>query len=70
MGSHPLYVLASAAWRSLEQPRIVGGALIAAGYAQAALSREPRYEDSGFRRSLRSWQMGRLGRLLTRGEVR
>jgi len=70
MGSHPLYVLASAAFRMLEKPYVVGGALIAAGYAQAMLGREERYGDAGFREELHRWQLRRLGRLVVAGEVR
>jgi poly-beta-1,6-N-acetyl-D-glucosamine synthase len=70
MGSHPLYVFASSVLRMRERPYVIGGVLITVGYLRAALRREPRYECSDFRRSLRSWQKNRLWRLLSRGEVR
>ncbi len=62
MGTHPLYLAAIAAYRTLERPWVAGGLCIAAGYVQAALSRHPRYEDPAFRRHLRKWQMAELGR--------
>jgi hypothetical protein len=62
-------VLASGLFRMRERPYVIGGALIVAGYLQAALRREPRYGDPEFRRELRRWQYGRLLRV-PRGEVR
>jgi hypothetical protein len=70
MGTHPLYLLASATLRMLERPRVIGGLLIVAGYVQAALGRAPRYADRAFRRELRRWQLARLGRLVSGGVVR
>lgn len=70
MGTHPLYLLASAAFRCLEKPRLVGGVLIVAGYCKAWLGGEPRYGDARFRENLQHWQLGRLRRLVTRGAVR
>jgi cellulose synthase/poly-beta-1,6-N-acetylglucosamine synthase-like glycosyltransferase len=69
MGSAFAYVLASGLFRMRERPYVIGGALIVAGYLQAALRREPRYGDPEFRRELRRWQYGRLLRV-PRGEVR
>lgn len=70
MGSHPLYLLASAAFRCLEKPHIIGGVLMVAGYMGAWMRRAPRYADLEFRRSLQTWQLQRLGRLVTKGAVR
>ena len=41
------------ALRALERPRLIGGALILVGYLQAALRGSERYDEPGFRRSLR-----------------
>lgn len=60
MGTHPLYILASGAWRLRERPYVIGGILIVAGYIQAWLQGAPRYDDLRFRRHLHRWQLGRL----------
>lgn len=64
MGSHPAYLLASAAYRMLERPWIIGGLCIAAGYFQAAWRHQPRYEDPRFRAHLHRWQFDELKRML------
>ncbi len=64
MGTSLPYIIASGAFRAKEKPYIVGGALIVAGYVQAALERAPRYEAPGFRENLQAWQRGRLLALL------
>jgi cellulose synthase/poly-beta-1,6-N-acetylglucosamine synthase-like glycosyltransferase len=64
MGSWFPYVLASGVFRMRERPYGIGGLLLVAGYLQAALRGEPRYEDPAFRQELRRWQRSRLGRLL------
>jgi glycosyltransferase involved in cell wall biosynthesis len=64
MGSWFPYVLASGVYRMQERPYVIGGLLVVVGYLQAALRREPRYQDLAFRQNLRRWQRGRLGRLL------
>ncbi len=61
MGTHPLYILASGVFRMRERPFVVGGAMIVAGYVQAALEGAPRYDDPRFRRHLHAWQLKRLG---------
>jgi cellulose synthase/poly-beta-1,6-N-acetylglucosamine synthase-like glycosyltransferase len=60
MGSSFPYVLASGLFRMREKPYVIGGLLIAAGYLQAALRGEPRYDDPAFRAELRRWQQRRL----------
>jgi hypothetical protein len=70
MGSSWVYVLASGVFRMREKPRGIGGLLIFAGYLRAALRREERLEDAGFRRELRSWQWQRLRRLARGGGFR
>jgi glycosyltransferase involved in cell wall biosynthesis len=70
MGSHPLYVLASAVFRMREKPRVVGGFLIWWGWFCAMIRREPRLERPGFRSELRRWQMRRLFSLLRRRTAR
>ncbi len=70
MGSHPLYILASAVFRMSEKPYLIGGALIFVGYVQAWWKGERRLDKPEFRRELRAWQMARLRQLLFRGKVR
>lgn len=70
MGSSLPYVVASGVFRMHEEPRGIGGLLLIAGYVQAALRRERRYEDLEFRRHLRRWQWDRLVGLLRGRGVR
>jgi poly-beta-1,6-N-acetyl-D-glucosamine synthase len=70
MGSSLPYVVASGVMRAREQPYVIGGALIVAGYVMAALERAPRYEDEAFRSSLRRWQYQRLLGVLSGRGVR
>jgi len=57
MGTHPLYMLASTVFRMAKRPYVLGGAAMMWGYLEAALGRAPRYEDPGFRRFLRRYQL-------------
>jgi glycosyltransferase involved in cell wall biosynthesis len=61
MGTHPLYILAVAAYRMLERPFVLGGLFILWGYIRAWIENAPRYDHPGFKRSLHAWQMERLG---------
>lgn len=56
MGTGPVYMLASAAFRAARRPFLVGGLGMLAGYAAAAIRRAPRYDDPEFRRFLRKYQ--------------
>lgn len=56
MGTTPIWMLASAAFRMTRPPRIVGGVAMLYGFAKSALERKPRYGDATFRRFLRSYQ--------------
>lgn len=60
MGTHWLYVLGIAAYRTFERPYVIGGLGILLGYWIAALRRVERYDDPAFRRYLRRWQLARL----------
>lgn len=60
MGTHPLYAMAIAAYRSFERPFLVGGLGILAGYLLALARCMKRYDDPEFRRHLRHWQLKRL----------
>ncbi|QDL53396.1 glycosyltransferase family 2 protein [Rhodoferax aquaticus] len=60
MGYHPLYALASAAFRTREKPLVIGGILIMVGYIKAALQGVPRYDNPAFIRYLQNWQMAEL----------
>jgi poly-beta-1,6-N-acetyl-D-glucosamine synthase len=64
MGSSLPYVVASGVFRMREEPRVIGGLLIIAGYLGAALRLRPRYGDREFRHELRRWQWARLRALL------
>ncbi len=70
MGTHPLYIAASAGLRMLEKPYVIGGVLILIGYLTAAIRRDPRYPDLQFRQELKQWQLGRLRHLVAAGQVR
>ena len=60
MGTHPLYILAVGVYRMRERPFVVGGILIVLGYLKGWVTRTPRYDHPGFRKSLRAWQFERL----------
>ena len=64
MGTHPLYLLGIAIYRTFERPRGLGGLCILAGYFGQLIRRAPRYDAPGFRRHLHAWQMGELKRRL------
>lgn len=64
-GEHPLHVLAVAAQRSGDRPRVLGSLNYIAGWASAALSRAPRAEPE-LRAYVRRDQRRRLRRRLTR----
>lgn len=66
MGTDPLYMAASAAYRATRPPRVVGGAGMMWGYVEAALERKPRYDDRAFRSFLRRYQWD----CLVRGKAR
>ena len=57
MGTHPLFLLASALVRVKDRPRIVGALNILAGYVGAALRNETQHGDPDFRRQLRRFQL-------------
>ncbi len=61
MGTHPLYILAIAVYRSIEHPFLLGGLGILTGYLMAAVHRISRFGGEQFRNSLHAWQMERLG---------
>lgn len=65
MGYHPLYAIASGIFRMREKPYLIGGLLIIAGYLQAAIKRQPRYDNLEFRRYLQNWQLQQLWRKLS-----
>jgi biofilm PGA synthesis N-glycosyltransferase PgaC len=60
MGTSPLYMLAVVTARLREPPFLIGAMGMLWGYVSSALRREPRYDLSGFRKHLRSWQMRAL----------
>lgn len=56
MGTTLSYMTASALYRMLWPPLIVGGLAMWWGYVSSAIRRAPRYDEPGFRRFLRSYQ--------------
>lgn len=56
MGTSPVYMLASAAYRMTRPPLVVGGLGMAVGYFESLLAGNARYGDDEFRRFLRSYQ--------------
>lgn len=56
MGTGPLYMLASAAYRMSERPFVIGGVCMFLGYLLSLMRGRPRYDDGEFRRFLRGYQ--------------
>jgi len=56
MGSSLLYLTASAVYRMVERPVVIGGLCMWWGYVRAWLRRTPRYQDVEFRKFLRKYQ--------------
>jgi glycosyltransferase involved in cell wall biosynthesis len=56
MGTSPLYLLASAAFRLFSHPVLYGSAAMVWGYVSSAARGLPRYDDPEFRRFLRRYQ--------------
>jgi glycosyltransferase involved in cell wall biosynthesis len=64
--AHPVWVLASAAYRMLDRPYVLAGVCVLAGYCDAAFRRTPRIADEQFVAYLRRWQLKKLARAFTR----
>ena len=56
MGSDPLYFLATAVYRMMQRPYLIGGAAMIWGFLAAALRRDPRHDDPELRAFLRRYQ--------------
>jgi glycosyltransferase involved in cell wall biosynthesis len=56
MGTSISYMAASAAYRMLRPPYVIGGAAMLAGYFKSMISGKPRYDDHEFRQFLRRYQ--------------
>lgn len=56
MGTGFMYMLASAVYRALEPPVVIGSAAMLWGWVKSALSGKARYDDPEFRRFLRRYQ--------------
>lgn len=56
MGTSPLYLLASAAYRLLQYPVFLGSAAMIWGYVSSAVRGLSRYDDPAFRSFLRRYQ--------------
>jgi glycosyltransferase involved in cell wall biosynthesis len=64
--SHPIWVLASAAYRMADRPYVVAGVCVIVGYCTALLRAAPRIADPEFAPFLRRWQMRKLQHKLRR----
>jgi glycosyltransferase involved in cell wall biosynthesis len=60
MGTGPLYMLVSAAYRAAHRPFVIGGLGMLAGYLSSMFAARPRYADAAFRRHLRRYQLACL----------
>lgn len=60
MGSAWYFVLASAVYRSIEPPYLIGGLAILAGYLKALVSGHPRYANPEYRQYLRRFELRQL----------
>lgn len=60
MGTSLPYITASALFRALDAPVLVGSLAIWWGFVRAMLRRAPRYDDSAFRHALRAFQRDAL----------
>ncbi len=60
MGSAWYYVLASAIYRSIEPPYIIGGIALFYGYLRALLTGHKRYDNPEYRRYLRRFERAQL----------
>jgi glycosyltransferase involved in cell wall biosynthesis len=58
--AHPVWVVGSAAYRTLDRPYGVAGLCVLFGYLAAACRRAPRINDREFGIFLRQWQMRKL----------
>jgi biofilm PGA synthesis N-glycosyltransferase PgaC len=56
MGTAPLYLIASSAFRLFKHPVLYGSLAMLWGYFSSAARRRARYDDPGFRRFLRRYQ--------------
>jgi poly-beta-1,6-N-acetyl-D-glucosamine synthase len=56
MGTHPLWMLASSAYRMTRPPLFIGGLAMLHGYFKSLILRRPRYGNKEFRRFLRNYQ--------------
>jgi glycosyltransferase involved in cell wall biosynthesis len=56
MGTTPIYMIASAAYRMTRPPIVVGGLAMLHGYFKSMINRNPRYGDDDFRLFLRRYQ--------------
>lgn len=62
MGSAWYYVLASAIYRAIEPPYVVGGICICLGYLQAMITGHHRYDNPAYRKYLRRFELSQLMR--------
>ena len=60
MGSAWYYVLASAIYRGIEPPYLIGGIALFWGYLRALLTRHQRYDNPAYQRYIRRFERAQL----------
>ncbi len=63
-GAHPVWLLASALYHTLDRPYGLSGLSMVIGYLAALFKDSEQYDDPEFRRYLRKWQINHLASLL------
>ncbi len=63
LGYHPLFELARAVYRMTHQPYVIGGLLLLAGYASAALRNEQQIVNDEEKYFIQKQQLHRLSKL-------
>jgi biofilm PGA synthesis N-glycosyltransferase PgaC len=64
IGSHPLWVLASACHHLASRPYVWGGLCLLMGFVESCLKRPKRYDDQALREYVRVWQRKKLAEFL------
>jgi poly-beta-1,6-N-acetyl-D-glucosamine synthase len=64
MGSHPVWILASALYHMGDRPYIIGGICLIIGYLKSLICQSSQYDNREFRNYLQRWQLHKLFTLL------
>ena len=62
MGTHPIYLLATAVYRLARPPYVIGGIAVAYGFFRSLLRRDRTYPDAALKKFIRRYQMSALFR--------